>query len=202
MPTHNDHRSYPGIFAYLQKRATVKRVLVLLTTLGAWSALGAQGPHIVTAEASPTIIVGQGWEAFPEVYYRGGDATQAKKRYGMLVLTDSTLALYECTVSYCGSDEKKSMIRGRAFWEIRLTSIKEISASTLFKGTSMGSKFMLGALAGDGSEELVGVVYETDASAEAPVFKTRKAQAAAIEAKLKFRLKKLGIAAPLSPPVD
>ena len=64
----------------------------------------------------------------------------------------------------------------------------------------MGSKLALGLLAGDRKEELVGLVYESATSAEAPIFKTQKAQAAALEAKIRFRLKKLGVVLPAATP--
>lgn len=57
---------------------------------------------------------------------------------------------------------------------------------------------MWGGCAFDQTEELVGFVYESETTAEAPVFKTERAQAAAIAVKVKFRLKKLGVT--LTPP--
>lgn len=173
----------------------LRRLTVALTVaLIAAPALAAQGPVIVSREVvPPNVIAGDGWEAFPEVEYLGGDAGSEKKQLGVLVLTDSALSLYACADSRCLGRKTDSIIKGAPLWTISLRAIKEISSSTSFKGTSTGSKLLLGGLAGDKSDEQVGIVYETARSAEAPVFKTRNAQAAAIEAKVKFRLSKLGV---------
>lgn len=155
----------------------------------------AQPPVITSTEGSaPAVMVGPGWEAFPNVEYQGGDATQPKKRAGMLVLTDSTLAFYECTWGGCITDKKQSMIRGPAIFMVALKSVTDASSSNQVRGSTMGGKLLLGGLAGDRTEEFFGFVYESKNSAESPVFKTMKSQSGAIEAKIKFRLKKLGVA--------
>lgn len=174
----------------------MKRALVILCALVSWSTAKAQAPVIIVADGpAPSVIVGAGWEAFPEIYYQGGDASQPKKRNGMLVLTDSALAFYECAKTACLPNGSKSMIRGDAWWTVPLKSMKEIRASNRASGSMSDSRLLLG-LGGDRNDDMIGFVYETSSSAEAPIFKTRNAQAAAIEAKVKFRLKKLGVALP------
>lgn len=142
------------------------------------------------------IYVKDGWEAFPNVEYQGGDATQPKRLQGMLVLTDSTIALHPCAWVSCGpvpNDTTKPPFAPKPFFTIRLSELKEVASSSDVRGPSAGAKLMVGALAGDRKDEFVGLVYETSSRAEAPTFRTEKTHANAIEAKIRFRLKKLGI---------
>lgn len=143
----------------------------------------------------PAVIARDGWEAFPVVEYQGGDATQPKKRAGMLVLTDSTLALHECywTGCYDFKKQEKPPFRAEPLYLIPLRAVREVSASSQVRGPSTSSRIAWGMLASDRTEEFVGLVYESASSAEAPVFKTMKSQSGAIEAKVRFRLKKLGV---------
>ena len=149
------------------------------------------------AQPAPNAIFARdGWEAFPGVEYQGGDATQPKKRWGMLVLTDTTIGLYPCVYESCRDGDKKGVKRpfnDPAFFIIPLSAIKDVTSSARSRSASTSEKFFLGGLAGSQSEDFVGLVYETGASAEAPVFKTGKAQSTAVDAKIRFRLKKLGI---------
>lgn len=159
-------------------------------------ALAAVASMAVTAHAqSPLVVSRDGWEAFPWVEYQGGDATQPTKRRGMLVLTDSTLSLHKCRFEYCDDHRKHTELpfEEKPLYTIQLRSIKEVTSSSQVRGPSAGSRLALGLLAGDRTEEMVGIVYESASSAEAPVFKTQKAQSAAVEAKLRFRLKKIGV---------
>lgn len=147
-----------------------------------------------STEAQPAIVVRDGYEAFPSVEYMGGDATQPKKMRGMLVLTDSSLALHACTdTAQCTEFRGRPLFKAEPLYVIRLASIKQVEASTTVRGQSVAGKLLWGGLASNNAEDLVGVVYETASSAEAPVFKTVKAQSAALEAKILFRLKKLGV---------
>ena len=151
----------------------------------------------VSAGAQQPILTGKGWEAFPNVDYQGGDATQPKRLLqGMLVLTDSTIALHACAWVNCTPprDTTKLPFVEKPYFTIRLADIKEVASSSEVRGPSTASRIMIGgALAGDRKEELFGLVYETAASAEAPVFRTQQHQSGAVEAKIRFRLKKLGI---------
>lgn len=145
-----------------------------------------------SAAAQAAIVVGDGWEGFPWVEYKGGDARFPKTGWGMLVLTDSTLAFHECFGERC-----PAMRGNRPGWKptpvfsIALRSITEVQSSSRVKPADAGSRFMLGALATDKNEGLVGIVYETESSAEAPVFAMREAQSSALDAKIQFRLKRL-----------
>ena len=147
-----------------------------------------------------SIIVRDGWEAFPNVEYQAGDATQPKKRYGVLVLTDSSVALFECRLSDCGDSPPRPLWQKAPYFVIPLAKVTGVGSNSLVRGASTGDKLLLGALAGSHSEEFVAVRYETAASAEAPVFRVGKNMAGAIEAKIRFRLKKLGIVIPENVP--
>lgn len=174
----------------------MKRTLIALAACLSARTLGAQSLTVTTTESRPMIIVGDGWEAFPNVEYQGGDARFPKKKFGMLVLTDSTIGFYECTWTGCLSDKKKNMIRDTAQWIVRLAAITEVSSSTATRGASVTGRVAFGVLASDRTEEFFGFVHETATSAEAPVFKAdspNKTQAGALEAKLRFRLKKAGV---------
>jgi hypothetical protein len=142
----------------------------------------------------PPIVAGDGWEAFLGVEYVGGHAKFGYKRPSLvLVLTDTTLSVYPCHDSFCSEP------RGRGRWksdslifQVRLDQITAVDQSSRVKAASMGSKILIGFLASDKNEEFVGIGFETETSAEAPVFRTRQAQAGAIDAKIRFRLKRLG----------
>ena len=165
----------------------------IASTVSVLAALASFSP---AAFAQPPVIIARdGWEAFPEVEYQGGDATKPKKMYGMIVLTDSTIALHRCRWQYCEDDRKevKTPFLPEPLYLIPLRRIQEISASSQVRGPSVGSRIAFGLLAGDQKQEFVGLVYETESSAEAPVFRTLKTQSGAIEAKVRFRLKKLGV---------
>ncbi len=157
------------------------------------SALAIAASIVFPATSHAQMIVKNGYEAFPLVEYRGGDATQPKRRTGVLVLTDSTLAFHECTRRRDCLEYKDNPVFAELIFSIPLRQLKEVSSSTEVRGPGVGGRIAFGVLATDRKEEFVGVVYETEQSAEAPVFRTQPAQAAAIEAKVRFRLKKLGI---------
>jgi hypothetical protein len=157
------------------------------------------GAALAPALASPAtaqipIIVRDGWEAFPNVEYQGGDATQPKKRLGMLVISDSTIALHECVRVDCIDVSKPALpFRNPPLISIAFRTVRRVDAATSVRGPGAGDLIALGGLATDRTEELVAIVYETSTSAEAPVFKAMKTHAAAIEAKVLFRMRKLGI---------
>jgi hypothetical protein len=149
-------------------------------------ALGAQ---------APAVIAGDGWEAFPNVEYQGGDARFPKQLFGILVLTDSTLGFYPCRVTTefsCRDAKGKSIWKDQPYFMIALSAVQHLQSSSRVRGASAGAKLMIGGLAGDRAQNFVSIVHETDSSAEAPLFQTTMAQSGAFEAKLRFRLKKLG----------
>lgn len=142
------------------------------------------------------IIVRDGWEAFPNSEYRGGDASQTRKRLGVLVLTDTSLAFYDCMWNYC-ADRKQQLFEEKGLiWRLPLTQIKSVSSSTQNRGPSVTGRVLFGVLATDKNAEYFAFTYETERSAEAPVFQMIRTTAGALEAKLRFRLKKLGVELP------
>ncbi len=148
----------------------------------------------VSAHAQGAIIARDGWEAFPMVAYQGGDSTQAKKLAPMmLVLDDTSLSLHECNYDYCKERKDKAPFRKEAKFSIPLTSITGLNGSSRVRGADTAGKVFLGGLASDRAEDFISIVYETASSAEAPVFKTEKAIAGAIDAKLRYRLKRIGV---------
>ncbi len=151
---------------------------------------------LLASTASAQIVAGPGWEAFPEVAYLGGDATQPKIVRGFLVLTDSTLELHECViVPHCVATKKAPAWKPQATYTIKLSAIKEVRSNARSSDASVTEKIIGGALASS-SEEVVTLVYESPSNVEAPVFQTPKAYSAALDAKIRFRLKKLGVDIP------
>lgn len=144
------------------------------------------------------IIVRDVYEAIPKVEYRGGDASHPEKLFGVLKLTDSTLSLHSCKRLRC------QPVDGEVEWDYRpllvvdLRSVREVSTSAQVRAPGVASRIAWGMFAPDRSEEFVGLVYETATSVEAPVFKVPKTTSAAIEAKVRFRLRKLGVVLPAS----
>lgn len=173
----------------------VKRAVLVAQAVSVAASALVTAP--ITAQP-PVAIARDGWEAFPQVEYVGGDASQPKKRAGMLVLTDSSLAMHPCVWDGCYDHIKQQKLpyKPEPYYIIPLKGISEVSSSSQVRGPSVGGRIAWGVLATDRTEELFGLVYETATSAEAPVFKTMKAQAGAIEAKVRFRLKKLGLSVP------
>jgi len=161
---------------------TVAAIGVALALAGAPQSLQAQA-----------VIARDGWEAFPNVGYKGGDATQPKPRNGVLVLTDSTLGLYKCAWEYCVDRGKHLVQWDQPIFVIPLRQITEVSSSSQVSGSCVAGKLAFGLLANDRAEEYFGFVYESESSAESPVFKVQKTQSGALEAKVKFRQRKLGM---------
>jgi hypothetical protein len=148
------------------------------------------------------ILSVDGRDEFQNVEYVGGDATQQKSRSGWLVVTDSTLSIHRCRLSGCLPHDKNRYYEEVPDYQIPLRTITEVTSSSQVRGPSTGSRIALGVFAGDRSEEFVGIIYETESSAEAPVFRTKQAQSAALEAKLRFRLKRLGVELTPTPASD
>lgn len=145
---------------------------------------------------SQDILVRDGYEAFPMVDYQGGDARFKKKGTGVLVLTDSTLAFYNCSWGYC-EDHKGRMFEPKGLiWSVPLNKITSVSVSSQNRGASVTGRVLFGALATDSNAEYFAFAHDTETSAEAPVFRTPKTMSGALDAKVRFKLRKLGINLP------
>lgn len=137
-----------------------------------------------------SVIVGDGWEAFRGVEYRGGDAAFTKKKLGALVLTDTMISFYECENSGCYMPKAGAPHKGPPIFEIPIRNITTAISSTL----SIGDQFFGNAALGkDELIESVVISYETTKTGEAPMFKTQLSQSASIVAKINFRRKKMGL---------
>jgi hypothetical protein len=162
-----------------------------------WSlaaALVLWGTPTLAQPPTTGIYARDGWEAFAGVYYEGGDATQPKRLMGMLVLTDSSIGLHPCVYEQCQDDKKgKQPFKEPAYFTIPLNAVKRITNSSQVRDADLAGKIMVGGLAPARAEDFVAIVYESPSSVEAPLFKSAKTQVAAIDAKLRFRLKKRGI---------
>lgn len=151
-----------------------------------------------TSISAQKIIAKEGREEFEGVEYVGGDATHPKKVSGWLVLKDSTLSIHKC-IRDCQASDTKPYYDSLPDYQFELRSVTSVTSSSDVRGASVGSKMLFGGLAGDRKQEFVLVRYENDRSAEAPYFKTKKSQSASLEAKIRFRLKKLGVVIPDAP---
>lgn len=156
-------------------------------------ALSLGGAAVARAQ---DIVIGPDYEMFPGVEYLGGDVHRSGKFFGVLLLRDSTLSLHRCQYAKCVVQEGYIDHDKEPVLQIRLQAIRELSTSSQVRGPSVGSKLAWGAFAGDRSEEYLGIVYETDNNVEAPIFKTRKAMSTALDAKIRYRLKKMGVTLP------
>ncbi len=130
------------------------------------------------------------------VDYKGGDSRFQKKGYGILVLTDSTLAFYNCAGAACKKHKGVYFTPDGVIWSVPLTRIRSLSSNSQNRGASVGNRVLFGALASDTNEELFAFTHDTETSAEAPVFKTPRHMSLSLEAKVRFRLRKLGIDLP------
>lgn len=119
---------------------------------------------------------------------------------GVLVLTDSALGFYPCRVRQqggCAVDKGKSVWTEPAHFVIALTGVQSLESSSRVRNASAGDRLLIGSLASDRPQNFITVAHETAASAEAPMFRTEVTQAGALDAKIRFRMKKLG--RPLEP---
>lgn len=146
------------------------------STLSAAVAIAA----VITARPAASQTV----ETFQEVEYRGGHSQFKKSKLGRLVIADTLAYWFE----YYPGDRSA----GKDTIWIPLKAITELDNSTEIRGATTGNKLLLGNLAGSKRDELVAIAYDTEQTAEAPVFKTKRGDSGAITAKLKFRLRRLG----------
>lgn len=152
--------------------------------------------------AQPGIVTGEGWEAFPWIEYKGGHAQHSRVGWGLLLLTDSTLAFHECYLEQCPPQRGgRQRWKPTAIFSIRLRSITDVQSATRVKPASASARFMIGMLATDKNENLLAVTFETASSAEAPVFALGDGQASALDAKIRFRLKRIRGDSTQPPPI-
>jgi hypothetical protein len=144
------------------------------------------------------VIARDGWEAFPLVTYMGGDTTFTFKpglKPMMLVLTDDALSFHQCIGNACYDRKDKLPYVAKPVYSIPLAAITKIANASQYAGADMAGKLFLGGLAPERTDNTFGIVYETATSAEAPLFKAKdRAVVDALDAKLRYRLKKRGIA--------
>jgi hypothetical protein len=143
---------------------------------------------------------GPGWEAFALVTYVGGHGRIPESQHGLaLILTDSTVDLRKCR------DETCAVGRAGAWWvdpplfSVPLASLTAVERRTrLREGPLAGAMNPLGggSLGLGEAEEIVLLVFDADDTAEAPLFLVGPGQSAALEAKIRFRLRKMGRALP------
>lgn len=164
-------------------------VAVTLCAVLSAGALSAQ----VTA-----VMTGDGWEAFPRVQYTGGHASFPRPMWGVLVLTDSSLSFHPC-----GDGRRceyvprgKAVFKDTVIFTMRLTDIRELTPTTRTVGPGLGRRAVWGVWANDRSEETIEIRFATDATAEAPTFRTGPTQSASIDAKVRFRMERLRSAVP------
>lgn len=134
--------------------------------------------------AQTKIVVPVGSDVFPDLQYQGGDATQAKRLVGILLLSDSTVAFFACSWD-CDGDARKLGFWDKPTFRIPLTAIRDVSHSTLTRTPP--------TIFSDDTMDFFTIVYEHDGTVDAPLFKMKRATSGAIEAKLKYRMKKIGL---------
>jgi len=128
------------------------------------------------------MYVGAGWEAFAPVAYEGGDAAQPNFILGVLVLTDTTFALHACTLKNCALTSPPqppfALLGGGKIFEIPLLSITKIRITNRVAQPSYDD---------------VVISYIQGTTAEAPMFRVAHPHAAAVDAKIRARLSKVGV---------
>lgn len=110
---------------------------------------------------------------FWDVEYRGGDSHIKSSEVGSIMLTDSTVEFYKAN--------------GRVpMLVIPIVKISAISGRSNRIGASLTNW-------ASGDESLT-ITYDGSNDAEAPVFKTGGSETAQIEARIRYRMRKLGVA--------
>ncbi|MEI2721907.1 MAG: hypothetical protein V9E87_17620 [Gemmatimonadales bacterium] len=109
------------------------------------------------------------------ITYRGGDSRiGGSDLVGKLFLTDSTVRLYFNSDKYDAPD-----------FEIPIRSITNFTGTNNRVGASLTNW-----ASGD---ETISLAYDHDKDAEAPVFKTPGSESAQILARIRYRMRKLGV---------
>lgn len=160
----------------------MRRVLVAVAMTMTAIPAGAQA---ITVVAGADVVRG--------AEYRGGHSGLAVTQKGVLVLSDSALALFVCKSTDCMNATATDWDRTSIVLSIPLASVQGVEISTSRRGPSATSRFMWGVFAKDRNEGYVAVTYAVGGTVETPVFKTGDAVAPALEAKIRFRAKKLGV---------
>lgn len=125
-------------------------------------------------------------DKIPKVRYEGGHEGWGEQEIrGTLLIGDSSLVFED--------DDKKQSL------EIPILKITEIGNQTQRKEASVGSKLLFGSLARSRQEEFLAISYDLPDNAEAVIFRFEKNTSAAALAKIKFRMKKLGMTPPSTP---
>jgi hypothetical protein len=124
----------------------------------------------------------QGQDVVPKVRYKGGHEGWGDDEIrGSLAIGDSMLVFQD-------QDGKRTL-------QIPLRKVTDLSTQTQRKEASVGSKLLFGGLARSRQEEFIAVSYELPDNAEAVIFRFEPHTSAAVLAKIKFRMKRLGVAA-------
>lgn len=122
-------------------------------------------------------------DRIPKVRYKGGHEGWGEEEIrGILLIGDST-------VTFRDDDKKRTL-------EIPILKITDIGNQTQRKEASVGSKLLFGSLARSRQEEFLAISYELPDNAEAVIFRFEPNTSAAVLAKIKFRMKKLGMTPP------
>lgn len=122
-------------------------------------------------------------DVIKKVRYKGGHAAWGEEEIrGILVIGDSILTFRQ-------DNDKESTL------DIPLRKVTDISSQTQRKEASVGSKLLFGGLARSRQEEFVAVSYDLPDNAEAIIFRFEPNTSAAALAKIKFRMRKLGVSA-------
>ena len=134
---------------------------------------------IIVASLVPTGLSAQKKDKADHEYwnitYRGGDSRIGGGNLtGRLFLTDSTVRLYFGSDKYDSPD-----------FEIQIRSITNFVGSNNRVGASLTNW-----ASGD---ETITLAYENEKDAEAPVFNTPGSESAQILARIRFRMRKLGM---------
>lgn len=147
-----------------------------------------------SAAEAQSLVSEKGWEAWSQVRYIGGDAKQTELNrkartgapYSMLVLTDTTIELHACLSRLCDDDPKRGTpFAVQSLYTIPLAAIRHVDQ---WIEPSAGVNY---------SPDQFGFVYETATGVEAPAFAISSwADARMILAKVRFRMKKLGLELP------
>jgi len=139
-------------------------------------------------------------EHFEDVRYIDGHASYKPPHTGWLVMGDSALEYHECFYGSCSKKKDGKVIQDAAQMVIPYRKMTDVSGATERHGASVGSKMLLGAFASERRDESVTIAFDSETSAEAPVFQTKEHESAQLVAKIKFKLRKLGLI-PSSPTI-
>lgn len=137
---------------------------------------------LVAALAIGAAVPAVAQDIVQKVRYQGGHGPWGEQEIrGALAIGDTALVFQD-------KDGRRELV-------IPLARITDIGSQTQRKEASVGSKLLFGGLARSRQEEFLTVTYELPDDAEAVVFRFEPKTSAAALAKIRFRMKKLGVAA-------